>query len=233
MKILIAIPTYNEENTVALVINCVKQACGYDILIYDDGSTDGTLKTVKSLKDIIIKRHKKRKGYGQTVRDIFNYAVKHNYDYLIKMDADLQHETKYIKEFVKHMKKYDVVSGSRYHKRSPVISGAPGEREKINKKITGIINKITGYKITDSFCGFKAYKVKFLKKLELTEKGYGFPVEFWIQAYKNKFTLKEIPVSLIYIKDRRDFTGKIKNSDYRLNCYLKIIKKDKQIKRRS
>lgn len=229
MKTLVAIPTYNEENTIAMVLNRIKTVCNYDILIYDDGSTDNTLETIVRaqnlvpLRNIAIKHHKKQLGYGKTVIDIFKYASKNNYAYLIKMDADLQHEAKYIKNFMKYIKFYDIVSGSRYTKKSPVLSKSPKERKNINKIITKLLNKITHYNLTDSFCGFKAYKVSSLKKLKLTEKGYGFPIEFLLQAYKNKLTLKEIPISLIYIKNRRDFKGKIKKPENRLKYYLKII----------
>lgn len=236
MNTLVAIPTHNEEKTIALVVNRAKAVCDYDILIYDDGSNDNTVKSVGAcypstgsgqvgmpLQNIFIRRHKKQMGYGKTVTDIFKYAVKNNYTYLIKMDADLQHEAKYIKNFIKNIKHYDIVSGSRYHKNSPVLSRAPRERHNINKIITKTINKITGYNLTDSFCGFKAYKVSALKKLKLTEAGYGFPMEFLLQAHKNKLKLKEIPISLIYINSRRDFTGKIKDSDYRLKYYMGII----------
>jgi len=225
MKILVAIPSHNEEKTIALVVNRVKAVCDYDILVYDDGSNDNTLNILKNFKNISVKRHKKQMGYGKTVTDIFAYAIKNNYTYLIKMDADLQHEAKYIKEFMKHIKNYDIVSGSRYHKNSPVLSKAPRERHNINKIITKIINKITGYNLTDSFCGFKAYRVSALKKLKLTEAGYGFPMEFLLQAHKNNLKLKEIPISLIYIDSRRDFKGKIKDSDYRLKYYMGIIRK--------
>lgn len=228
MKTLAAIPSHNEENTIALVVKRIQAVCDYDIFVYDDGSTDNTLKILKNFKNVCIKRHKNQMGYGKTVADIFTYAIKNNYTYLIKMDADLQHEAKYIKEFMKHIKNYDIVSGSRYHKNSPILSRAPRERHNINKIITKMINKITGYNLTDSFCGFKAYKVSALKKLKLTEAGYGFPMEFLLQASKNDLKLKEIPISLIYIDSRRDFKGKIKDSGYRLKYYLEIINKNRR-----
>lgn len=225
-KILIAIPVYNEEKTITKVIAGIRVLVSFDILIIDDGSTDNSLEVIKKLKPKKIIRHLKTMGYGKSVIDIFNYAIKNKYLYLIKLDADLQHEPHYIPDFLKEIPNSDIVSGSRYMSSSAVVNPPPKSRQNINKKITRILNKITQFNLTDSFCGFKAYKVKSLKKLKLSEKGYGFPLQFWIQTKKNNLKIKEIPISLIYIKDRKDFQGELRNPAKRLKYYLNVIKNE-------
>ncbi|GAG20438.1 unnamed protein product, partial [marine sediment metagenome] len=83
--------------------------------------------------------------------------------------------------------------------------------------------------ITDSFCGFKVYRMEGLKKLELTEKGYGFPLQLWVQAYKNNLTVKELPVSMIYKDKGRTFGNYLDNPEKRLAYYQKII--DSEVKK--
>ncbi|MBI2252583.1 MAG: glycosyltransferase family 2 protein [Armatimonadetes bacterium] len=226
MKTLIALPVYNEEKTLFQVLQDIKNHADFPILILNDGSTDQSLKILKNFSEIKVINHKKRQGYGRCVIDIFKYALKNKYDYLIKLDADFQHEAKFIPKFLKYIPYYNLVSGSRYHPKSKIINPAPQERQKINQKITKIINQITHFNLSDSFCGFKVYQCGSLKKLTLTETGYGFPMQFWIQAYYNNFKIKELPINLIYIKEREDFKGRLKDPIFRLNYYLKIIKKE-------
>jgi len=134
-------------------------------------------------------------------------------------------------EFVKEIKKeiFDIVSGSRYLSSQKQIDVPPEDRYTINRKITGLINKITDYGLTDSFCGFKVYRVESLKKLELSEKGYGLPLQLWIQAYKNNLTVKELPVSMIYKDKDRTFGNYLNDPKKRLAYYQKII--DSEVKK--
>jgi dolichol-phosphate mannosyltransferase len=102
----------------------------------------------------------------------------------------------------------------------------PQERYLINKEITGIINRITGFNVTDAFCGFKAYKVEKLKLMRLTEHGYGMPLQVWIQAWKLGLRVREIPVKLIYKDLSKQFMGILKNPVTRLSYYKNIIEKE-------
>jgi len=71
--------------------------------------------------------------------------------------------------------------------------------------------------------------VESLKKLKLTEKGYGLPLQFWIQAYKNNLTIKELPVSIIYKDKNRTFGNYLDDPKKRLDYYQKII--DSEVKK--
>ena len=96
----------------------------------------------------------------------------------------------------------------------------------VNEEIAKTINEITGYGLTDSFCGFKAYKVDALKKLNLTETSYGMPLQLWIQAWKNGLTVKEIPIALIYFDRTREFPGSLRKKEARLNYYRDVIDRE-------
>ena len=76
----------------------------------------------------------------------------------------------------------DIVSGSRYLRRFPGDSDPPEQRRRINQVITEEVNRRLGLSLTDAFCGFKAYRVPALAKIELTETGYAMPLELWVRA---------------------------------------------------
>ncbi len=231
-EFLIIIPVFNEQRYIKDVITKVKHninSKNTDILIINDGSTDKTPEILRKIKGIKIINHKQNQGYGKSLIDGFKYAINNSYKYVITMDCDKQHEPSRIKEFVKLIqnKNIDIVSGSRYiNFISEMKKEVPKDRYKINRKITRRINKITKLNLTDSFCGFKAYKVSALKKLNLTEPGYGMPLQLWIQAKKNNLKIKEIPVDLIYLDCTRNFMNQFCTSFQRYKYYLKIIKQE-------
>jgi len=163
--------------------------------------------------------------------DGINFARNNNYKYLLTLDCDEQHEPELIPQFFKEIKKerFDIVSGSRYLLTQKQTDPPPEDRYLINQQITQLINQITSYNLTDSFCGFKVYRVESLKKLELTEKGYGLPLQLWVQAYKNNLTVKELPVSMIYKDKNRTFGNYLDDPEKRLAYYQKII--DSEVKK--
>ena len=131
-------------------------------------------------------------------------------------------------EFFEKLNSLDVLSGSRYLKDFAENTEAPSERRSVNHTITAEINELTGYGLTDSFCGFKAYRVSALKKLSLTEHGYGSPIEFWVQAYAHGLTVGELPVARIYTGATRSFGDVLDDSERRLTYYRQILEREKQ-----
>ena len=77
--------------------------------------------------------------------------------------------------------------------------------------------------LTDAFCGFKAYRVEALAKLNLTEPGYAMPIELWVQAAHNGLRVVELPVPLIYLDERRSFGGALDDADTRLEYYHCVL----------
>ncbi len=199
MRLLIAVPIYNEQKYVHAVLDKVKRYHG-DILVIDDGSTDGTPEALAARSDIRVIRHTVNRGYGQSLIDAFSYAARHHFDWVITMDCDEQHEPEMIPTFIREIKedKSDVISGSRYmHSRSD-DDAAPGDRRTINATLTATLNTLFNWQLTDSFCGYKAHRVSAMIKLSLTETGYAFPMQFWPQIYEAGLRVTEIPVRRIY-----------------------------------
>src|SRR5688572_19580145 len=103
VRVLIAIPVYNERQYVRQVLEKVRQF-HREILVIDDGSTDGTCKILGEVacgSDIHVIRHASNGGYGQSLIDAFAYADAHRYDWVITMDCDEQHEPEMIPKFIR------------------------------------------------------------------------------------------------------------------------------------
>lgn len=227
MRLLIAIPVYNERKYVETVLAKVRRFHD-DILMIDDGSTDGTgehLGTLAARGSIHLIRHPVNRGYGQSLIDAFKYADRHGYDWVITMDCDEQHEPEMIPAFIREIEtdRWDVVSGSRYMKADADGDLPPGDRRAINATITATLNELFGWRLTDSFCGFKAHRVCAMRRLKLTETGYAFPLQFWPQAYEAGLRITEIPVRLIYNDPTRHFGGLLDDAAVRLQHYKEVL----------
>jgi len=222
MKTLIAIPVYNEEKTLGEVLERTRPYAD-DILVIDDGSTDGTSDVLARAPDVATISHSVNRGYGQTLIDAFGYSIANGYDVVITLDADTQHDPEYIPCFQAVMPGVDVVSGTRYPNGFDGASDAPADRLDINREITAVLNCRTGYSLTDGFCGYKAYRVASLAKLALREPGYGMCLEFWIKAAAAGLSVREIPVRRLYVDAGRTFGGHLDEARRRLQYYHAII----------
>jgi glycosyltransferase involved in cell wall biosynthesis len=224
MRYLIAVPVFNEEYHVLRVLDAV-QRYGADVLVIDDGSTDQTPELLRRRTDIAVVRHRENRGYGQSVIDALHYADRHDYEWVITMDCDEQHEPAQIPEFLAGMRRdpADVISGSRYLRSFPDDDPAPRERWRINHTINLILAQVLGLELTDSFCGFKAHRVDAMRRLMLDEPGYAFPLQFWTQCVRAGLRIMEIPVRRIYRDRSRQFGGTLDDPAARLQHYLDVF----------
>jgi len=225
-NILITIPAHNESGYVDDILTAVSKYCS-NILVIDDGSDDGTDKLLKKYKSIEVITHKTNEGYGRSLIDAFEFAGNEDYGWIITMDCDHQHQPAWIPRFFKEIEKdnADIISGSRYL-LSTDHENVPADRMRINRCITALLNSALRIDITDAFCGFKAYRLESLKKLKLTEKGYGLPLQLWIQVAVAELKISEIPVPLIYYDKKRNFTGLLELPKYRMKYYMDVIEKE-------
>jgi|Deesub1362A_J573_1020465.scaffolds.fasta_scaffold00006_115 dolichol-phosphate mannosyltransferase len=223
MRTGIVVPVYNEKKYLEAVIREVLEInIDKKVFLVDDGSDQETRNIIKKIKNIEVITHKTNQGYGAALISGFKKAIEQNCDFIITIDADRQHLPHRIPEFLKYIKEYDIVSGSRYHRNAKILTPPPSERKYVNFLIQRVLFYLTGIKITDAFCGFRAYKREFLKDIDLKEKGYAFPLEMWYYVYKKKARLKEIPCELYY-PEKKDFPGNIKNKKQRLAYYKSVL----------
>ena len=89
--------------------------------------------------------------------------------------------------------------------------------------MTRLLNELLGLNLTDTFCGFKAYRVRSLRKLRITIPGYAMPMQFWVQAVRAGLKIEEIPIRLIYNDPNRHFGGTLDNPEARWQYYLDVL----------
>ncbi len=230
MRTLVAIPVFNEERYVRAVLSRVL-SIHPDVLVIDDGSSDNTPHVLPDFPVDVI-RHARNRGYGKSMIDAFRFAVAEKFDWLITMDCDEQHEPAAIPAFIEEAAKggADIISGSRYLLPAAGDDRPPADRRAINATITAEINSrlagSLGAILTDSFCGFKAYRVSSLRPLRPTVPGYAFPMQFWVQAAAAGLRVREMPVRRIYNDLTRTFGGTLDDAQERLRHYRRILHRE-------
>lgn len=227
MKLLIAVPTYNEARNIGAVIDDIK-AYAQDILIVDDGSSDRTPEVLAGRDDVRVLRHDPNQGYGRSLIDAFSYAGEHGFDWVITMDADGQHDANSIPDFVEAIQtdEWDLISGSRYLAAKSTDDLPPPERRNVNHRITTILNNLMGWELTDSFCGFKAHRTSSMLSLNLDESGYAFPLQLWPRAWNAGLRMKEIAVRRIYNDPNRSFGADLDDADRRFAHYVDVLNRE-------
>jgi len=223
-RFLTALPVYNEVAHVEAVLDEVLRITP-DVLVVDDGSTDGTADLLAGRRDIRLVRHDANRGYGAALATAYAATLAGAWEGLVTIDCDGQHQPRLIPEFVAAATSgaADIVSGSRYLKQFPGDSTPPAARRRINAEITAEINARLGLAITDAFCGFKAYSRRALRRLHVTETGYAMPLEVWVQAAAAGLRIKELPVPLLYLDLARSFGGALDDAATRLAYYRTVL----------
>jgi dolichol-phosphate mannosyltransferase len=223
----VAIPVFNEQSYLLRVLERTARWAAH-ILVIDDGSTDDTPRLLDRAEGIAVIRHEANLGYGRSLADAFRYAEAHGYDWLITMDCDEQHEPERIPRFMDAACRNDadIISGSRYLETTPGHDAPPADRRKINARITAMLNERLGLHLTDAFCGFKAYRVRALSRLAISEDGYAMPLQLWVQAVRHRLRIRELPVPLIYHDATRSFGGGLDDPQVRHRHYLDVFERE-------
>ena len=133
-KFLTALPVYNEARYVDAVLDEVLRFSP-EVLVVDDGSTDGTAERLARRKDVRVVTHPQNRGYGAALQSAFQYTLKHRFDVLVTIDCDGQHEPQRIPLFFDACtQEVDLVSGSRYLQEFAGDSAPPEQRRRINHR---------------------------------------------------------------------------------------------------
>ncbi|KUK17006.1 glycosyltransferase family 2 protein [Thermococcus sibiricus] len=194
MKTLIVIPAYNEELTIGSVVALAKKYG--DVLVVDDGSYDRTSEIAQKAGAVVI-RHKVNMGKGAALKSGFEYALSQDYDIVITIDADGQHNPDEIPLLVDPIIKgeADLVIGSRY---------LNGSKEKIplyRRFGLWVLNKstkvVSGLEV-DSQSGFRAMNRKALESINLKSEDYSVETDMVVKAKENGIRIKEVPISVRY-----------------------------------
>jgi hypothetical protein len=188
-------PARNEIESVGSVVTKILELHpGFDVLVIDDASTDGTAGAAREAGARVL-RAPIRLGYGGAVQTGLKYADAGGYDLAVLTDADGQHDPGYIADLVEAADRYDMVIGSRFRGVEPYR--IPLIRLVGMRVFSGIASAITGRKITDTSSGFQALSRKVFR---LFARG-SYPVDFpdadtiiWVA--RNGFSVGEVPVKM-------------------------------------
>ena len=229
MKILLIVPSYNEEKNVLNNYNKIlkySKNCEYsvDAIIIDDGSIDET-KSICIQNKIPHISLINNLGIGGAVQTGYKYAYENDYDIAIQFDGDGQHDVNYIEKIINPIieKKCDMTIGSRFiDKNSSEFKSSFFRRIGINI-ISFFIKLKTGFKIYDTTSGFRAVNKEIIKEFALDYPSeYPEPISS-VSIIKKHFKIMEIPVSM---NERKTGTSSIKNwkkAYYMLNVILSIV----------
>jgi glycosyltransferase involved in cell wall biosynthesis len=191
MNVFAVIPAHNEEKTVANVVKRAKKYCS--VIVVDDGSSDRTAELSKKSGATVI-RHEEKSGYGKSLMDGINEALRRRARIIITLDSDGQHNPDDIPRFMNALNEgYDIVSGSRFLGRS---RWGTWKRQLAIRALTFQAFLFSGLRITDIQSGFRAYNAKVFRKIKLENYGMGFSVELPIKAKKKGFKFKDIPIDI-------------------------------------
>lgn len=189
-------PTYNEEKTIGELISRVRRVhSDIDIVVIDDGSSDSTYRIAKQNMAIVLKS-RTNQGKGASLIKGFNYALLQNYDALITMDSDGQHEPADIAYFLRLANYSD--SGIFIGNRMLKPKDMPFIRFLTNKFMSWVISKVIKQYIPDTQCGFRLIKAEVLKKIGLKTCKYETESEILIKAARLGYRIESIPIKSIY-----------------------------------
>lgn len=203
---IVIIPTYNERENIENIIRKVFSLDGgYDILIIDDGSPDGTAAIVKRLQQEFPERlhmieRPGKLGLGTAYITGFKWSIDKGYDYTFEMDADSSHNPEDLPRLYQACKDgADLAIGSRYCDGISVINWPIG-RIIMSYYASVYVRTVLGMKVYDCTAGFKCYSNKVLRTIDLDKvemKGYGFQIEMKYTTYKLGFKITEVPIIFV------------------------------------
>jgi glycosyltransferase involved in cell wall biosynthesis len=194
-RIAVIIPAYNAGATIAELIERTSRFVGKeDMVIIDDGSCDQTSE-VAGLTGVVILRHETNKGKGEALKSGFGYVRNRDYQAVITLDADLQHDPESIPDFVHRAEGFSgIVIGTR--KRDLKIM--PFARWLSNTLTSAVVSVLAGQTIRDSQSGYRLISTQVLRAVRLDSKRYDLESEILIKARRKGFEIAETPIATIY-----------------------------------
>jgi len=204
---LVIIPTYNEKENVAGILDAVFALHqGYHVLVIDDSSPDGTAAVVKDLftkypGQLFLEERKGKQGLGTAYIHGFRWAIEKRYDYIFEMDADFSHNPNDLERLYEACKYQgaDVSIGSRYVPGGK-IENWPLDRHIYSKGGAIYTRLITWMPVKDPTAGFVCYKRNVLEHINLDGikfVGYAFQIEMKFASWKLGFKIKEVPIVFV------------------------------------
>jgi glycosyltransferase involved in cell wall biosynthesis len=194
MKICAVIAAFNNEKTISKVVEQTRREIDH-VLVVDDGSTDETARFARDARAHVI-RVSKNRGKGNALRISFRYALANNFDAIITLDSDLQHDPSEIPKFIKHHETSGskIVIGARLHGREKM----PRARYANNIVGTHTFSWLIGQSIEDSQCGFRLYDREVMQNIRILNDGFEAEADILLRAGKRGYKIGFVPIKTIY-----------------------------------
>ena len=200
---MVVLPTYNEAENILVVLDKIREASTeIDVLVVDDGSPDGTADLAEKWGaengGVQVMRRAQKSGLGSAYRAGFAEGLRQDYDILIEMDSDLQHDPAMLPALVHAVEDgADLAIGSRYVPGGS-IPGWKLSRRFISQAGSLYARLVLGLKVRDTTAGFRAYAAPALASMALQEiraDGYGFQIEMAYEVSKAGGRIVEVPIT--------------------------------------
>ncbi|HEX7401498.1 MAG TPA: glycosyltransferase family 2 protein [candidate division Zixibacteria bacterium] len=198
-NLLVIIPAYNAASTISGLIEKLSLHVEKgNMVVVDDGSEDHTTDLAEKA-GVLVLCHVKNLGKGEALKTGFVYAIKKDYQAVITIDADLQHDPGFIPDFVaKSQEAGDVLIGTRERN----LRNMPLARWFTNHLSSVIISIFSGQSIRDSQSGYRWISVKVLKRVKLASERYDLEPELLIKSSRLGFRIKDVFISTIYTQGK-------------------------------
>lgn len=194
-KVCVLIPTYNNEQTLAKVLQSVMDYTD-QVIVVNDGSTDSTPSVLKEFPNINLVSYMPNRGKGHALRTGFRHAVKSGYDYAITIDSDGQHFADDLGKFLVKLENHPaaIIIGARNMEQASV----PGKSSFGNKFSNFWFWVETGLTMRDTQSGYRLYPVKLLNKMKFVTRKFEFEIEVLVTSAWRGIEITEVPVRVFY-----------------------------------
>ena len=220
MKTLVIIPAFNEESNIFRIVTGVKAVLPDEtVLVVDDGSIDNT-RILASNAGATVVSHAKNLGYGNTLKIGYRFAVGCNYDNVLQLDADGQHDPKYLPAFLAALADSEVVIGSRFLE-GPTYP-IPFFRRQGMRLFSFLSNRM-GVAITDTTSGYRAYSARAV--LACLSISWEYPdANLLVALHRRGMKIKEIPVRMFANREGKSMHSGLEPVRYVANVFLSILR---------
>ena len=206
MKTFVVMPVYNEEyRAIETIDEIFSNVTDINIIVVDDGSTDNSFKEIKKEfnhdRRVIVVQHLENLGKGAAMKTGVKIASKLGAKAVIFIDADGQHNPKYLPTFIEKLEQFPIVFGYR-----ELDKNTPWIRRNGNKFAGWLIELLFGIKRRDLLCGYLGFKKEVYKKVKWGSNRYGIETEMATKVARNKIPFFEIKIDTIYIDKYKGVT---------------------------
>ncbi len=194
VDVSVIVPCYNEAHTIANAIKelqSLRDRFEVEIIVVDDGSTDGSSQKLRELSGIKLERHETNRGKGAAIA---TGAKKATGGVIVIQDADLEYDPKEIPNLANPILagKCDIVYGSRFKGK---IEGMTLSHYVGNKVLSFFTGLLYGAEVTDMMTGHKAFRATVFKQLNLESQGFEFELDVTVQALRRGYSINEVPIT--------------------------------------